>query len=309
MLEKKNEILEEKFRKSEETINALVKIIQNLETIIQRMDNEDRKTSTGKNVQEKTTDGWKASGMERAPERVTKPLAPTQVWQGKDNKPDWIRIGQKGKPVRDKQEMDKRVRKKTMSQEDIERFAKGLPPKQKGLKFLYIKGVPRWKYSQIRIAMSSWGIQPNWVRNIANVEKETMELLVFEERKEEICEILRNKTEYEIDATFEVTAGDRQVLKNTEARIKRQLGTIPEQMFTVKKTIGKQLTLVQVRLLEIEEEEKEGEKSTLVTEEMDIVAEVTEGDLTEMEGEPEAMEANTGRESITGLDKTQRIDV
>jgi hypothetical protein len=142
-------------------------------------------------------------------------------------------IGRKGKVAKPTETAKKPVAtiqmsKKNISDEEVERFMSGQPPKQRGLRFMYIKGVQRWKYSQLRAIMAKLGIQPHWTRHFAMVARDTLELLVFEERKEEIVKILNERAPYyKVLMDHDPFQGSIKDLKNAEARLKRQIGRLP----------------------------------------------------------------------------------
>jgi hypothetical protein len=76
------------------------------------------------------------------------PLVKAPVaWQGP--KPDWQTVWKKGKVAKSTTlEKSMPPKQKGISEEELLRFTSGQAPKQKGLKFIYIKGVQKWKYSQ-----------------------------------------------------------------------------------------------------------------------------------------------------------------
>lgn len=136
-----------------------------------------------------------------------------------------------------------------MSREEIERFTMGQGPKRKGLKCIYVKGVQRWRYSQLRAILTKLGIQPYWIRHYAMVAKEVLEMIVFEERVEEISQILKEKAPcYEVMLEYDPLEGTKKDLKNAEARLKRQIGRLPSPMHSTRKILDNQLETVRTKL-------------------------------------------------------------
>jgi hypothetical protein len=262
--------LEEMERSSLEKDRTIAKLEEEIDYLKKAMSRvtEREKTSPKATLVTKGTDGTGPQRSKESPE--VGPKLPPPAWQGP--KPDWLTVGKKGKVVKTTATADKpvttsQVPKKTISDEMVERFISGQPPKQKGLRFIYVKGVQRWRYSQLREIMVKLGIQPHWTRHFAMVATDVLELLVFEEKKEEIEKILKEKAPcYEVLTEHDPLQGAVKDLKNAEARLKRQIGRLPAPMHTTRKVLSGQLETVQSRLKSRSEAEEATSKAMDVTE-------------------------------------------
>lgn len=252
---------EKAIKERDETISQMRQEIDSLKETVRKRTTEIEvgpKTEPDPKVGE--TDGSGTKGSKKDSE---KKKTPTAAWQGP--KPDWVTIGKKGKPAKiiekPKVEESKGEKKKEMSREEIERFTMGQGPKRKGLKCIYVKGVQRWRYSQLRAILTKLGIQPYWIRHYAMVAKEVLEMIVFEERVEEISQILKEKAPcYEVMLEYDPLEGTKKDLKNAEARLKRQIGRLPSPMHSTRKILDNQLETVRTKLKAWTRTEREKDK-------------------------------------------------
>lgn len=179
----------------------------------------------------------------KAPQTPQKP-----AW--KEEKPDWVTIGKKGKPVKAPPQINPR-QSTTISDEDVRRFVAGETPRQKGLEFLYIRGAPRRKYSFLKGILQKMGIDPKWIKHISTTGKDTLEILIYKERAEEAKKIIQEKMpNFALLEEHEALPSAPKDLKNAEARMKRQIGKLPTPMHYTRRVLNEQLVEVQRRLTE-----------------------------------------------------------
>lgn len=85
-------------------------------------------------------------------------------------------------------------RRRIVTDDDLTRFLTGQKSvKKNGLSRLYVSGIGKAPISDIRQFLAKLGIERTWVRNISYAAENTMEMLVFDERKEEIAEKFRSR--------------------------------------------------------------------------------------------------------------------
>lgn len=280
--------LEKALKERDETMKKRDEMILELQREVKALKNRTTEEDHNGKTKEKPKDGFsfrfppmdgsKTQGLGKKTEKTKTLVTETPVrgplvtatqnaWQGP--KPDWQTAGRRGKMVKaTASRKDDPPKKKELSQEELARFISGQAPKQKGLKFLYIKGVQKWKYSQMRTAFAMLGVPSHWIRHFAMVANDILEMMVFEERAEEIKAIISEKAAcYEILTDHDPLQGSRKDLKNAEARLRRQIGRLPGPMHSTRKVLNRQLEATQRRLNEQSTEEKEA----TVSKDMDVI--------------------------------------
>ena len=126
----------------------------------------------------------------------------------------------------------------TTTQQD--RVLAGLPPHEVGFATIELHNIHRIPLREVRRALVRLGIENRWIRDMVTIAPRTMELVVFQEKVEDIRRLLeptklRIETETVHDRLFTT---DTETLKATEKRLERQLERLHDRMVMVRRHLS-----------------------------------------------------------------------
>jgi hypothetical protein len=167
--------------------------------------------------------------------KAKKPTTTVPATQGAE----WKTAGPKGKALQPAAAPRPPAPKRTVTPDQAKAFFSGQPlrTKPKGLKRLYVPGLERQSYGQIRQLLSAVGVQVSHVRNLL-FHGSTLELLVFAEDEELIKGVLQKEANAKVD-TFNVLLSNPSAndLRRMADRYGKCAERLPAAMHYTKKTI------------------------------------------------------------------------
>jgi hypothetical protein len=125
-------------------------------------------------------------------------------------------------------------------------------PTRNELEFIYVKGMPRDYYWRIRVMMENKGISSRWIADMSFMQDGLLEILVHEERAEEVIEKLKKlgkQVARDVEEFLGAAGAPSSFLEAMRRRMKKRLELINDKAVGVKHHLRQRVKEIEEILL------------------------------------------------------------
>lgn len=156
-------------------------------------------------------------------------------------------------------------KRRELSEDEIERLLDGKKHRPNALQTIYVTGfVQRERYSIMRSFFDKLGIQSRWITTMNWLRDTTLQMVVFEEKTQEIQTILRERSKkIRVDDKYDMSAEIKTIedLKRAIKRTGEQIERLPVNMWKTREHLGGIKQTLESRMTESGQAQRENEQA------------------------------------------------